>query len=210
MISVLITPLSIFYVKKQKQLKIKERRWQLNLQFREGLTALLGALNAGYSVENSFISAEKDMQILYGKEELIVKEFAGITAGLQINQSIEAILTDFGKRSGVEDIKLFAEIFSVCKRTGGDLIAIITATLETIEDKIEVKRQIKTLTAAKQLEAKIMSFVPLGIIAYMKIFSGGLLDPLYHNFLGITIMTGLLGVYVVAYELSGRIVDIEM
>lgn len=210
LISFLVTPLSIFYLKRRKQQKIKERRWKLNLQFREGLTALLGALNAGYSIENSFFSARKDLQVLYGEEELIVKEFAGIAAGLQMNQNVETLLEDFGKRSKVEDIELFAEVFSICKRTGGDLIMVISAALETIEDKMEIKRQIRTLTAAKGLEAKIMSVVPLGIIAYMKLFSGGLLEPLYHNFFGSFIMTGLLVVYLAAYELSGRIVDIEM
>lgn len=210
LISVLVTPLSIFYKKKQKQLKIRERKWQLNLKFREGLTALCGALNAGYSIENSFISAKKDLQLLYGEEELIVKEFEGITAGLAMNQNVEELLMNLGERSQVEDIVLFAEVFSVCKRTGGDLLQVISATLETIEDKIEVKRQIKTLTAAKRLEARIMSVVPLGIIVYMKLFSGGLLEPLYHNFFGIILMTGLLVVYLAAYELSERIVDIEM
>lgn len=210
LISVLVTPLSIFYKKKQKQLKIRERKWQLNLKFREGLTALCGALNAGYSIENSFISAKKDLQLLYGEEELIVKEFEGITAGLAMNQNVEELLMNLGERSQVEDIVLFAEVFSVCKRTGGDLLQVISATLETIEDKIEVKRQIKTLTAAKRLEARIMSVVPLGIIVYMKLFSGGLLEPLYHNFFGIILMTGLLAVYLAAYELSERIVDIEM
>lgn len=210
LISFLFLPLSILYLKKQKRKLIEERKWKLNLQFREGLTAVLGALNAGYSIENSFAAALKDLRLLYEKEEPIIEEFEGIVAGLKVNRNIELLLSDLGARSGVEDIETFAEIFSVCKRTGGDLIRIISSTLEHIEDKMEVKQQIKTLTAAKKLESKIMSVVPLGIIIYMKLFSGGLLEPLYHNFSGILIMTVLLIAYLAAFELAEKITDIEM
>lgn len=210
LISILTIPFSILYVEKQRQKKIEERRWELNLQFREGLTALLGALNAGYSVENSFLAAVKDLKVLYGEEEMIVKEFEGITKGICMNQNVESLLMDLARRSKVEDIEMFAEVFAVCKRTGGDLIGIISATLENIEDKIEVKRHIRTLTAAKGMEAKIMEVVPIGIIAYLKLFSGGLLEPLYGNLSGRLIMTILLIVYLAACELSGRIVNIEI
>ncbi len=127
-----------------------------------------------------------------------------------MNQNVETLLLNLAQRCKVEDIEIFAEVFSVSKRTGGDIIAIISETLGTINDKIEVKRQIKTLVAAKRLEARIMSFVPLGIVVYMKLFSGGLLKPLYHNVLGMVIMTGLLIAYVAAYELSEEIIAIEI
>ncbi len=210
LISILLIPLSILYVEKQRQQKIKERKWKLNIQFREGLTALAGALHAGYSIENSFFTAVKDLKVLYGEDELIVKEFEGITKGLQVNQNVEALLEDLAKRSQIEDIEMFAEVFAVCKRTGGDLRSIMNASVENMEDKIEIKRHIKTLTAAKQMEAKIMAVVPLGIIAYLKIFSGELLEPLYGNLSGRLIMTLLLILYLIAYELSGRIVNIEI
>ncbi len=210
LISLLFTPLGIFYIKKQKKQKIAERKWNLNMQFREGLTALLGALNAGYSIENGFVVALRDLKFLYGKEEPIIKEFEGIVAGIKINENIETLLLDFANRCQIEDIEVFAEVFSVSKRTGGDLISIMSETLNTINDKIEIKRQIKTMVSAKKLEARIMSFVPLLIVIYMKLFSGGLLEPLYHNFLGIVIMTGLLIAYVAAYELSEEIVNIEI
>ena len=167
-------------------------------------------MNAGYSIENSFLTAAKDLKVIYGKEEMIVKEFEGISKGLLMNQNVESLLMDLARRSRIEDIEMFAEVFSVCKRTGGDLIGIISATVENIEDKIDVKRHIRTLTAAKGMETKIMAVVPVGIIAYLKLFSGGLLDPLYGNLSGRLIMTILLAVYLAACELSGRIVDIEI
>lgn len=198
------------YVEKQKRKKIEERKWKLNLEFREGLTALASALNAGYSIENGFVASVRDLNILYNEESMIVKEFEGIVKGLQMNENVESLLQDFGKRSGVEDIQMFAEVFSVCKRTGGDLLGIIGEAVENIEDKIEVKRHIRTLTAAKRMEADIMAAVPLGIIAYLKLFSGELLAPLYSSLSGRFVMTILLVIYVSAYELAGRIVNIEL
>ena len=210
LISFLCIPFSFLYVKKQKQQKIIERKWKLNLQFKEGMIALSAALHAGYSIENAFVAAKQDLLLLYDKEEPIICEFEAVIAGLSMNRNAEELLMDLADRSKVEDIEVFAEVFSVCKRTGGDLIMIILAALDTIEDRIEVKRQIKTVTAGKKLEAKIMAAVPLGIIVYMKVFSGGMLEPLYHNLFGRVVMTGLFIGYLTAYEWSCRIVDIEM
>ena len=148
--------------------------------------------------------------MLYEKEEPIVKEFERIVAGLQVNQDIESLLLNLAERSKIEDIELFAEVFSINKRMGGNLIDVISETLESIGDKIEMKRQVKTLISAKKLEARIMSFVPLGIVIYMKVFSGGLLEPLYHNGIGIAVMSVLFILYISAYELAEEIVNIEL
>ena len=210
LISCLFVPFSILYVKKQRRQKAAERKWKLNLQFKEAMIALSSALQAGYSIENAFIEAKKDLELLYDTEEPIIGEFEAVVIGLSMNCNVEELLMDLADRSRVEDLEAFAEVFSVCKRTGGDLVMIISAALDTIGDRIEVKRQIKTLTAGKKLEAKIMAIVPLGIIAYMKLFSGGMLEPLYDNLFGRLIMTGLLAGYLAAYEWSCRIVEIEM
>ncbi len=199
-----------FYVHNKKEQLRKERLWQLNLEFRDGLSSVSAALNAGYSVENSFTEAVKDLRLMYTSESLIVREFESIVRQIHMNMPVEEILKNFAERSDIDDIKNFAEVFITAKRTGGDLIKIIKTTGNTIGDKIEVKREILTMITAKKFESGIMNLIPFCIIIYLKLFSPGFLDPLYHNLFGIIFMSIMLIIYYAVSKMSVKIISIEV
>jgi tight adherence protein B len=201
----LLLPYSYFYVKGRKKQKIAERRQKLNQDFIEGIKSLSAALNVGYSVENAFREAYKELSLLYGKKTDIMQEFYSINQKIQMNCTVESALGDFAKRSGVEDIRDFAEVFSTAKRTGGDIIKIIKNTCLVMESRMEMQREIDISIAGKKYESKIMNLIPLGIIGYMWFFSADFMKPMYHNFTGVMIMTGALAVYLFAVWLSNRI-----
>ena len=60
------------------------------------------------------------------------------------------------------------------------------------------------------MEARIMNMVPFFIIFYINLTSSGFFSPLYHNAFGIVLMTVCMGLYVGAYILSERIVNIDV
>ena len=51
----------LFLAKRKKQEYIRRRREKLGVEFKESLQAVAGALLAGYSMENAFREAEKEM-----------------------------------------------------------------------------------------------------------------------------------------------------
>lgn len=187
----------------------RQQEYEMTLQFRTGLQGISSALSAGYSIENSFGEARRDLALLYGEDALLVKEFLWIERQLALNQPLENLLFSFGERWNTEDILHFAQVFQTAKRSGGDLIAITRRTAEKISEKIEVKREIHTMIAGKRLEGKVMCVIPLGIIVYFWICSPGFLDCLYTPS-GRPVMTVLLLVYVAAYYWSGRLCEIEV
>lgn len=209
-LSILLIPYIFIFLKSKKKNLIEKRKWQLNLEFRDGLLSLSSALNVGYSLENAFTQAVMDLKLMYSKESLIVEEFESIVLRISMNQTVESIMEDFGNRSGIEDITNFADVLKTAKRTGGDLIHVIRTTSKIINDKLEVKREIITLITAKKLEAEIMNMVPFGIILYLRLFSAGLLEPLYHNAFGNLFMTILLVSIYGVTRLSNKIMDIHI
>ena len=169
----------------EEESKKKEQEFQK--QFREMIQTLSSALNTGYSVENAFITRKLRMHI-----------------------PVEQVLEEFAERVPSEDVKSFVTVFVTAKKSGGDMIGIIRNTTSQIGDKIEVKREIDTLLAAKKYEFQIMSMVPYGIIAYMSLSFSDFMEELYGNVTGIGVMTLCLGIYVGAYYLGVRLLRIDV
>lgn len=90
------------------------------------------------------------------------------------------------------------------------MTAIIQNTVNQIGDKIDVRREIDTLLAAKRYEFKVMSIVPYVIIAYMALSFPEFTDCLYRNAVGAGVMSVCLGVYLAACVLGARLVNIEV
>lgn len=207
---VLLIPAAFFYMKQKRKRCIRERKKKLNDQFRDALTSMSVAVQAGYSAENAVSACVRDLERLYGEDTDILKEFRYMESQQKVSVPVEELFLDLGARSGVEDIENFALVFHTAKRTGGDMNQVIQKTARMLSDKIDVRQEIEATLAAKKSEQMIMSLMPAGIIFYLKLTSPGFLDVLYGNALGICIMTFCLAVYAGAYWLGKRIVDIEV
>lgn len=199
-----------FYLKKEKEQLLRKQKKELTIQFKDTIQAVSTSLGAGYSIENAFLEAKNDLLNLYGKNAVMVKELVLMAGRLSSNETLESILSDLSNRSQIDDIQDFTDVFVTAKRSGGDLKAIIRTATDHITDKIEVHREIDTLMSAKKLEQKIMNCIPFFIILYVSGNSPGFLDVLYHNAVGIVVMTGCLLMYIFAFLLSMKIVNIEV
>lgn len=205
-----LLPILPVFIKKKRNDYINKQKEKLTYEFREMMASLIAALVAGYSVENAFASSYKDMVMLYGKDSLICRELSYINRAVNNNRNIEDLLQDFAKRSYSKDIKDFADIFAIAKRSGGNLPSIIRRTAGIITDKIEISTKIATIVSAKKYEQSIMNFVPFGIILYIDMTSPGFFNSLYHNPAGVVIMTILIIVYISAYLIAEKITDIKL
>ena len=204
-------PLVLLWLFREKGQTLGERRRkELKLQFKDAVEGIAAALAAGYSAENAVREARKDLQLVYAGSADIVQELSAMERKLDANQTIEAAMEDFAKRSGLEEAETFAEIFAVGKRNGGDLIGIMEDTARTITQIVETERQASMALASRRYEQKVMNLVPFGMILYLRIGCPGFLDPLYGNLAGICVMTGVLGLYLLAWHLGKRLFDIEV
>ena len=150
--SILMSPWLYLYIRENSKNNKRKERQQLALQFKDAMTAVSFALNAGYSVENSFKEALEELKMLYGRNAVIVKSFSEIATRIHNNENIENVLKDFARKSDVEEIQYFSEIFGYAKRSGGDMITIIKDTTSLIREKIELDSEIKTIISGKKQE----------------------------------------------------------
>lgn len=208
-LSILIgSPLLVFYYRYEQRKRAKKRAEELTLHFKEALLSVLAALKAGYSVENAFAEAYKDLEYRFGSKDEMVKELLLINRQVKNSIPIERLLEEFAKESGNDDIKDFAQVFRIAKRSGGDMGRVMERTISMLTRRMETQENIRMLVAAKRYEQQIMNLVPMGIILYIRITNPGYFDVLYHNPAGIVIMTAALAIYLAAYRLSEKILEI--
>lgn len=188
----------------------EKKRREFEDQFRETLQSLVTALNVGYSIENALRAVMKEMEILYGKEAVIVRELSYMVRQLDMNLTVEHALRDFSNRVELEDVRTFVTVFVIAKRNGGDMIHILKNTIEKLCMKIEVKQEIDTLVAAKKMEFNLMSFIPIGIIIYMKISFAEFMSVLYGYTGGVIVMSVCLAIYMAAYYMGKNMLEIEV
>ncbi len=205
-----IPPLAGIGVLCFRNLSVKEKRrreQELSAQFRECILAVATLLQAGYSAENAFVECRQDMVLLYGEEAMICRELGQLRRGLHINISLEELLTDMAKHSDCAEILQFAQIFALAKRNGGGMPEIIRDSAEVIGRRIELRQEMETLLSGKRMELTIMRLMPFGILLYIELGNPGYFQVLYHNWRGVLMMTGCLGMYLVSYMIGERIMN---
>ena len=188
---------------------ITKRKRTLNLQFRDMLEALSTSLSAGKNVTDSFKSVYGDLKIQYAEDAFILNEIACILAGINNNIAVEDMLSDFGTRSGIDDISSFANVFSVCYKKGGNIKETIAKTHEILSDKIEISEDIETTVTSSKSEQNMMIFMPVILIGMMKTMSPDFAD----NFVtpvGIIATTIGVVLFVIAYFVGRSILNIKL
>ncbi|MEK3797382.1 type II secretion system F family protein [Peribacillus sp. FSL H8-0477] len=211
-IAFVLSSLGLLFPKMRKHSLLFQRKDKLSVQFKEAIASLSSSLAAGRSIENSFREVVFDLKMLYPDPNThIIREFEIINRRVENGETIERAIRDFANRSDLEDIMNFADVFITCKRTGGNLVEVIRRTADIIGEKVEIQQEVQIMIAQKKFESRILTVMPIGMIALLKYSSGDYLAPLYNwSNLGPIIMTVCLGLLVLSYWLSQRIMNIKV
>ena len=188
---------------------IKKKKKKLNTQFRDMLEALNTSLGAGKNVVDSFHSVYSDLKVQYEEDAYILKELEVILSGMANNIDIEVLLEDFGKRSGNDDIKSFANVFKICYRKGGNIKETIRTTHEILSDKMEINEDIETIVTSSKTEQNIMIVMPIALIGVIKMMSPDFAAN-FTTITGVMATTVAVVIFVAAYYVGKAVLDIKV
>ncbi|GJM78246.1 hypothetical protein HMSSN139_07420 [Paenibacillus sp. HMSSN-139] len=109
----------------------------------------------------------------------------------------------------LEDIDNFADVFTTCKRSGGDLVEVVRRTSNLIGEKLEISQEIGVMIAQKRFEAKAMLAAPVLFLLFMQMTSPDYMRPLHHGS-GLLISGLALLLFAVCAWLMLKIIDIRI
>lgn len=207
---IILLPLGVpVFIQRRKAIYIN-RKQKVETQFKEMLISMADAMKTGYSVENAIKESYGELLPVFGYESDICAELRLMISRLKFNISAEMVIENFAQNTQLENAKLFSQIFSVAKKTGGNMTSIINSVAENIKMKESVKEEINITMSQKKLEQKIMTAIPILLVLYVSVASPGFLDVMYLTWTGRVIMTVFLSCYMIAYLWSEKITAIEI
>ncbi len=191
--------------------KAHRRMSELSCQFRDLLYSLSSSMATGRHMREALKEAEGSMRLIYGEEALICRELENMMIRMEESgETEEAVLKDFAQRSGMEDVRNFSDIYSICRRTGGNMDRVIRKTVAILLYRIDLDREIRTLTAQKRMEFIILSAMPLAMLVFLRITSGSYLEIMYVTGGGRILMTGAFLAVAAAAVLGIRMTRISL
>lgn len=210
-ISACITVFSPYCLKFYAKYMCQKRKDELTLQFKDALYSISSSVAANRQIPEAIKDACGHMQMIHGADSYIATEFMNMTKRIhESKESEEHVLSEFAQRANIDDIWNFYDVYITCKETGGDLEKVLTKTTKVIMEKISIYAEIKTQTAQKKLEAKILALMPIIATLFLQVCSPDYISVMYETFLGRCIMTSALLGIVIAYLLSMKITDIKI
>lgn len=207
--SIIGTITGLIFLPVRVQQIIDKRQRNLKRQFRDMLESLSTSLGAGKNVNDSFEAVAQDMLLQYDEDDFINNELKVIISGIQNNQDIEVLLYDFGRRSGVKDIVMFASIFRISYRKGGNIKEIIMNTNTIMKDKFDISEEIETVITSNKSELNAMMIMPVVMVALFKGMSPDF-GANFSTFAGVAATTVALVFYGLAFKLGRMIMDIKI
>ena len=187
------------------------RRNGLLLQFRDLLYSLSASLAAGRHMEEALEESVKSLTDIYGENSDLLLEVKEMIHKIrETGDSDLSVIEDFSRRTALEDVEDFTEVFRACRETGGSLVFAVNKAAAVIGEKINIEREIKAMAAQKKYEGRIITMMPVVIILFLQIMSADYLEVMYCTLSGRILMSLALGAMVTAYWMMERITDIEV
>lgn len=199
------------FLEKYQEYLAGKRRALLTTQFKDLLYSLSASIAVNQQIGEALKDGLENLSLIYAEDTPMVRELKHMVKSISENRESDIrLLLDFAERSHCEDISNFAQVYDACVTTGGDMEKVLKNTTEILVDKMNIEREIKTMTAQKKFEGKIISAMPLIVILFLNVFSPDYLEPLYTTLAGRLIMTAAIGGIGFAFYLTERLTDIEV
>ena len=197
-------------IRKEKKNVKEKRKAKEQEQFAEYLGFLKEALLVGYSLEQAVGEAKKGMLTTVKEEEPFLQSVTRMERKMQLGTSVETAFSEWAETALCEEIGEFTEVLFIAKRTGGAVQQVIENTERVIREKQETIRYIRSVLHSREYESKVMKGMPFAMLLYLQLFMPEYLKPLYHNPIGIGVMSAVLLVYFVLCVTVNRVTKVSL
>jgi tight adherence protein B len=142
-------------------------------QLPDNLQVLASALRAGHTFTGAFAVVARDAA------EPARREFQRVVADEQLGVPIDESLREVARRMASSDLEQVALLAELQREAGGNMAEVLDTVVDTIRDRFDLRRLVKTLTAQGRMARWILSLLPVFLAAMISLLNPSYMSPLF-------------------------------
>jgi tight adherence protein B len=183
---------------------VERKRSAFAEQLPDNLAVLASALRAGHSFVGALSVVVEDAP------EPARTEFRRVVADERLGMQLEDALEMVAKRMNSEDLRQVGLVAVLQRETGGSTAEVLERVVDTVRERQDLRRLVRSLTAAGRMSRWVVSGLPLVLIAAIGLLNPNYLKPLFQHTSGrVMVVFAALLVISGSYVIK-RIVDIKV
>jgi tight adherence protein B len=186
------------------QRKVRRKRNVFADQLPDNLQVLASALRAGHSLVGALSVVVDDAP------EPTRGEFQRVIADERLGVPLEDALDVVVVRMKSRELSQVALVASLQRRTGGNSAEVLDRVVETIRERAELRRLVRTLTAQGRMSRWIVSALPVFLLLAITAINPRYLAPLFSSSGGRVLLVFSALMVVLGSYVIQRIVDIKV
>jgi Flp pilus assembly protein TadB len=184
--------------------KTTRRRTAFETQLPDTLQLLASALRTGFGLNQAMATVVRE------GIDPVSTEFGRALHEVRLGANLEDALDALAVRMQSDDLQLIVMAIRTAREVGGNLAEVLQTTVATMRERVQLKREVRTLTAEGRLSAKVLIALPFLMTGYLFIFRRSYLTPLWTTGVGIAALVAGCILLVVGIFWINRITKIEV
>jgi len=136
-------------------------------------------------------------------------EFRRVMADEELGMPLSDALSGVVTRMKAPDMEPVSLVAGLQSKTGGNMAEVLDRVAESVRERAELTREVKTLTAQARMSRVIVVGLPPTLVLLIAVLNPGYLNPLFHTSTGHVLIVVALLLMALGSWVMGRIVRIE-
>jgi tight adherence protein B len=158
--------------------KAKRRMRAFEDQLPDLLITMAASLKAGHSFKQGIQSVVDEGQ------EPAAKELRRVLTDTQLGRPMEEALQETADRIGSKNFSFVITAVNIQRQVGGSLAGLFDMVADTVRDRQQFARKIRSLTAMGRASAYVLLGLPFFIALAITVLNPTYMDPLYNSHAG--------------------------
>ena len=156
----------------------ERRRERFVTQIPELARVLSNATNAGLSITTAWVVAEAEMA------EPAKTEIQRLNSAVRFGSSLESAMLQLNDRLPAREVRVLMSTLVVSSRSGGSLVKALRDISLTLDDRKEVRREVRTTLAQARATSTLVALMAVGMLFMLNAIQPGTVERMTKNIVG--------------------------
>lgn len=186
------------------RLRQRRRSQEFTLQLPDTLALIIGALRAGFSLQQAMLNVSKEAP------EPTATEFRRLSQEVQLGVPLITALEGLARRVDSPDLEMIVSVFKIHARVGGNLAQVLETVSTTIRERVRLRREVQVITAQQRYASYVLGVLPLVLALILFVLNPDYMLGMFQWNIFLCIPIGAFTMAVIGFLVIRKIVAINI